>query len=65
LKIYPYDYLNRVQSSRRLQREAQRNIELMWLPHGAGLQDHRQLPAGQRPGDQGGVRRLRRDLPPS
>jgi transposase len=31
LKIYLYGYLNRVQSRRRLEREAQRNIELMWL----------------------------------
>src|SRR5262245_60072047 len=31
LKIYLYGYLNRVQSSRRLERECQRNIELMWL----------------------------------
>lgn len=31
LKIYIYGYLNRVQSSRRLEREAQRNMELMWL----------------------------------
>src|SRR5947199_5535857 len=31
LKIYLYGYLNRVQSSRRLEREAQRNIELKWL----------------------------------
>ena len=31
LKLYLYGYLNRVQSSRRLEREAQRNIELMWL----------------------------------
>jgi len=31
LKIYLYGYLNRVQSSRRLEREAQRNIESMWL----------------------------------
>jgi hypothetical protein len=31
LKIYLYGYLNRVQSSRQLEREAQRNIELMWL----------------------------------
>ena len=31
LKIYIYGYLNRVQSSRRLEREAGRNIELMWL----------------------------------
>jgi transposase len=31
LKIYIYGYLNRIQSSRRLERECQRNIELMWL----------------------------------
>ncbi len=31
LKIYLYGYLNRVPSSRRLEREAQRNIELIWL----------------------------------
>jgi transposase len=31
LKIYVYGYLNRVHSSRRLEREAQRNVELMWL----------------------------------
>lgn len=31
LKLYLYGYLNRIQSSRRLEREAQRNVELMWL----------------------------------
>src|SRR5471032_950005 len=31
IKIYLYGYLNRLQSSRRLEREAQRNIELIWL----------------------------------
>ncbi len=31
LKLYVYGYLNRVQSSRRLETEAGRNIELMWL----------------------------------
>ena len=31
LKIYLYGYLNRIASSRRLERETQRNIELMWL----------------------------------
>jgi transposase len=31
LKIYLYGYLNQVQSSRRLERECQRNVELMWL----------------------------------
>lgn len=31
LKLYIYGHLNRIQSSRRLEREAQRNLELMWL----------------------------------
>ncbi len=31
LKLYIYGYLNRVQSSRRLEREAARNVEVMWL----------------------------------
>jgi len=31
LKLYIYGYLNRVQCSRRLERESQRNVELMWL----------------------------------
>src|ERR687898_3508660 len=31
LKIYVYGYLNRLPSSRRLEREAQRNLELIWL----------------------------------
>jgi len=31
LKIYVYGYLNQVHSSRRLEREARRNVELMWL----------------------------------
>jgi len=31
LKLYVYGYLNRIQSSRRLEREAHRNVELMWL----------------------------------
>ena len=31
LKIYIYGYLNRLQSSRRLERETQRNLELIWL----------------------------------
>lgn len=31
LKIYLYGYLNRIPSSRRLERETQRNLELMWL----------------------------------
>jgi len=31
LKLYIYAYLNRVHSSRRIEREAQRNVEMMWL----------------------------------
>ena len=31
LKIYIYGYLTRIQSSRRLERESQRNVELVWL----------------------------------
>ncbi|RLL49731.1 transposase, partial [Mariprofundus sp. EBB-1] len=31
LKLYVYGYLNRIQSSRRLERESQRNVEVMWL----------------------------------
>jgi transposase len=33
LKLYIYGYLNRVQSSRRLEREAGRNLEVIWLLH--------------------------------
>jgi len=31
LKLYIYGYLNRIQSSRCLERESQRNVEVMWL----------------------------------
>src|SRR5208337_4391700 len=34
LKLYLYGYLNQIRSSRRLEREAGRNIELMWLLRG-------------------------------
>src|SRR5258708_30830980 len=42
LKIYLYGYLNRVQSSRRLEREARRNIEVMWLT-GRLAPDHKTI----------------------
>jgi transposase len=42
LKLYIYGYLNRVQSSRRLEREAQRNVELMWLT-GRLMPDHKTI----------------------
>jgi transposase len=31
LKLYVYGYLNRIRSSRKLEREANRNVEVMWL----------------------------------
>src|SRR5947208_8010047 len=34
LKLYVYGYVNRVRSSRGLEREAKRNVEVMWLVHG-------------------------------
>jgi transposase len=40
LKLYVYGYLNRVQSSRRLEREAGRNVEVMWLL-GRLIPDHK------------------------
>src|SRR5712672_4490756 len=40
LKLYIYGYLNRVQSSRRLEREAGRNFEAMWLL-GRLIPDHK------------------------
>ena len=48
LKLYIYGYLNRVQSSRRLEREALRNVEMMWLV-GRLAPDHKddsRLPQG-------------------
>jgi transposase len=42
LKLYIYGYLNRVQSSRRLEREALRNIEVMWLT-GRLTPDHKTI----------------------
>ena len=42
LKLYIYGYLNRVQSSRRLEREARRNVEVMWLT-GRLVPDHKTI----------------------
>src|SRR6187455_1489884 len=42
LKLYIYGYLNRVQSSRRLEREAGRNLEVMWLT-GRLVPDHKTI----------------------
>ncbi len=59
LKLYIYGYLNRVQSSRRLEREAGRNVEVMWLT-GRLAPDHKTIAdfrkefegSGIDPGDQ-------------
>ena len=42
LKLYIYGYLNRVQASRRLEREAGRNVEVMWLT-GRLMPDHKTI----------------------
>ena len=42
VKLYIYGYLNRVQSSRRLEREAGRNVEVMWLT-GRLVPDHKTI----------------------
>ena len=65
LKLYIYGYLNRVQSSRRLEREAGRNLEVIWLlgrlvPDDKVIADFQ----GQWPGDPQGVRELRQSLSP-
>src|SRR5512139_4265308 len=66
LKIYLYGYLNRIQSSRRLERESQRNIELMWLT-GRLMPDFktRRLSSRQRTGDPRCLRPVRRLVPQS
>ena len=64
LKLYIYGYPNRVQSSRRLEREAGRNVELMWLL-GRLAPDHKTcgFPQRQRAGARQGVCALCRALP--
>jgi hypothetical protein len=42
LKLYIFGYLDRVQSSRRLERDPQRNVELMWLT-GKLAPDHKTI----------------------
>ena len=48
LKLYIYGYLNRVQSSRRLEHEASRNVETMWLT-GRLVPDHKTILIGRPP----------------
>ena len=56
LKLYIYGYLNRVQSSRRLEREAGRNVEVMWLT-GRLVPDHKTI-ADFRKDNGGAIRRV-------
>jgi transposase len=56
LKLYIYGYLNRVQSSRRLEREALRNVEVMWLT-GRLLPDHKTI-ADFRKDNGGAIRKM-------
>jgi len=65
LKLYIFGYLNRVQSSRRLEREAGRNLEVMWLtgPARSGSQNHCRFPQRQRPRHQEGLRAICRLVP--
>ncbi len=55
-KLYIYGYLNRVQSSRRLEREAWRNVEVMWLT-GRLAPDHKTI-ADFRKDNGGAIRRV-------
>src|SRR5678810_152189 len=56
LKLYIYGYLNRVQSSRRLEREAGRNFEVMWLL-GRLAPDHKTI-ADFRKDNGAGIRKM-------
>jgi transposase len=56
LKLYIYGYLNRVQSSRRLEREALRNVEVMWLT-GRLAPDHKAI-ADFRKDNSGAIRQV-------
>ena len=56
LKLYIYGYLNRVQSSRRLEREAGRNVEVMWLT-GRLVPDHKTI-ADFRKGNGAAIRKV-------
>jgi transposase len=65
LKLYVYGYLNRVQSGRRLERGAGRNVELMWLL-GRLVPDHKTVADFRKDNGRAirpGVRSLCRTLP--
>ena len=65
LKLYIYGYLNRVRSSRRLEAESKRNLEVIWAVAAfvAGLQDDRRFPADQSGGLPTGVSGVREAMP--
>ena len=64
LKLYIYGYLNRIQSSRRLERECLRNVELLWLTAAwRRIQDDCRLPTRQRSRHPQRVTALRRAVP--
>lgn len=56
LKLFIYGYLNRIPSSRRLEREAGRNVKIMWLT-GKLVPDHKTI-AGFRRDNGAGIRRV-------
>ena len=63
LKLFINGYLNRIPSSRRLEVEAGRNVELMWLT-GSRSQDHRGFPATEWPGHSQDLCAVRGIVPP-
>ena len=65
LKIYVYGYINQIGSSRRLERETQRNVEMMWLT-GRLAPDFKtiaELQKGQRSGNPGDLSPVHRAVP--
>jgi hypothetical protein len=63
LRIYIYGYLNHIQSSRRLERETRRNLELLDWSAQPRLQDDRGLPQRQRTCNPEGMCSLCRAMP--
>jgi transposase len=62
LKLYIYGYLYRVQSSRRLEGECHRNLEVMWLL-GRLAPDHKTIADFRKDNGAAGVRAIRRVVP--
>ncbi|SOC21020.1 transposase-like protein DUF772 [Rhodobacter maris] len=64
LKLFIYGYVNRILSSRRLEREAGRNVEVMWLTDGLKIErDHRRIPPHEWSRDPQDLRAVRGALP--